>query len=313
MGELDHSVAAVVLNWRDTPRTMACISNLLDESAIDRIWVVDNESDGSLQSAVELFASSRVTVLAQKSNLGFSAGMNIGICAALADGGAAVLAQNNDALFRPGGVELLRSALFADEQLAAVAPLVVDPDGCLLSVGGTFRAILMETRDDSSSEAPDFLTWASILVKAETFREVGLLSEDFFMYWEDVDFGRRCVAAGRRLAVVRQAVVEHEVSSSHRSAGHKIETFSALGLVVLARRVGGLALVGLVVRAIARLLKQMGRRDINGVRAVLIGLWLGFKVSPRQPAFGLLRERGLVNGVARIERGDLLELSNMEI
>lgn len=105
------------------------------------------------------------------------------------------------------------------------------------------------------------------------------------MYWEDVDYGFRVREAGLSLEVVEGATVHHERSKSHSRAGNAIDLYSAHGLVVLAKKRGGVVLVlGLPVRLTARLLRRLLNRDFDAVKAVLRGArsgWRGLSAADR--------------------------------
>ena len=56
---------------------------------------------------------------------------------------------------------------------------------------------------------PDWVGFASVLVRREVFDVVGLLDEGYFMYFEDVDFCRRARRAGWKILYWPQAKVVH--------------------------------------------------------------------------------------------------------
>ena len=51
-------------------------------------------------------------------------------------------------------------------------------------------------------------------LRASALAEVGVLSPEWFLYYEDVDLSWRMRAAGRRVLHVPDAVVEHELAAS---------------------------------------------------------------------------------------------------
>lgn len=263
-------VDAVVLNWRDAGRTVECVRRLQRETLVDRIWLVDNESTGELAVSISTEAMRNVIVLPVETNLGFSAGMNIGLTAALRDGADYVLAQNNDAYLHDGSLAKLLNE-FRDGEVGAVAPVILGPDGETQSTGGVFTRWLLRTSDTASGD-PDYLTWAAVLLRAEALRDVGLLDERFFMYWEDVEFGLRLGAKGWRQVVARSAHATHESGASHDRAGAAILEYSTFGAVVLARVIGGpRATLGAVVRVAWRVVGNVLRLDWPRARAALIG------------------------------------------
>lgn len=281
----DKSVDCVILNWKDTPRTVRCIESLSTISSVSRIIVVDNEADGLLAATLEQQSFPNVELVQHAENRGFAAGVNPGLRIALAGTARAILCINNDAYLKPGALDLLLAGLTAFENVGMVAPLVTDPEGRTLSTGGTFRPLTSSTTDIATGRL-SYLTWACVLLDREMLLKVGELDESFFMYWEDVDFGLRMSQAGYEMRVIHDSVAVHEVSSSHERAGARILMYSTLGLVVLARKLGGVARIGATYRVLGRLASAVMRGDVAAGRAVVRGARLGLRV--QDPAWKFL-------------------------
>ncbi len=62
---------------------------------------------------------------------------------------------------------------------------------------------------------------AFMLMKAKTFRDLGGFREDFFMYWEDVDFCRRAQDQGFSLAYLSNQTGLHYVGQSSSNSAKK--------------------------------------------------------------------------------------------
>lgn len=299
MGTTDplSSVSCVMLNWRDAETTCLAVERLLAEGLVARLIVVDNESDGSLRRLLDNLQDDRLELIEQSVNLGFSAGMNVGLRRALAvDPGAVVVAINSDAHFDgPCALAELVRASAQQTQPTMVAPIIRLPDGSLSSTGGVFRLSTMTTTDDlPSGRQPDFLTWACVAIHPQVLMQQGLLSERFFLYWEDVEFGLRLKAAGVPMRVVPSSTVVHAVSSSHARAGPRVQAYSALGVVSLARTLGVRCLPGAVFRLGGRLSRAMARRDWPAVRAIVRGTFTGLAMRRSETAVAALQRRGLV-------------------
>ena len=56
---------------------------------------------------------------------------------------------------------------------------------------------------------PGWYTAACVLVRRAAYEEIGGFDERYFMYFEDVDFGRRLRLAGWRMATAPAAFVYH--------------------------------------------------------------------------------------------------------
>lgn len=280
-------LVAVMLNWKDTVRTVGATRDLLALDSVSSVVVVDNESDGSLRRA--LSAEQQVTVIEQVENLGFASGMNIGIRHAMAEA-ELVLCINNDATIDRCSLHSL-IAQTTIGRAAMVAPMMVGPAGDVQSEGGAFRWLTGSVIERGNCAAQiNFLTWACVLIPSKTFRDYGLLDERFFMYWEDVEFGIRLRSRGARIELCREARSVHAISSSHARAGAAIRSYSAFGLVLLARIVGGRLWVGCVVRLSARVLAAVVALDRERLHAVLRGALLGFRQRGDTPGFIATRE-----------------------
>jgi GT2 family glycosyltransferase len=53
------------------------------------------------------------------------------------------------------------------------------------------------------------VTGCAMLIKKEVFKRVGLLDEDYFLYWEDADFSLRASKAGFKKVVVTSSWIYH--------------------------------------------------------------------------------------------------------
>ncbi|WP_182524740.1 glycosyltransferase family 2 protein [Nocardioides dongkuii] len=278
--ETEPTVACVVLNWHDVPRTVACVSRLLEVANLTSIWVVDNESDGDLVPELAELGSPLVQSVTSPVNLGFSAGMNLGLVHAARQADL-VLCVNNDLLISGGDVAGLSAALMADPTLDMVAPEIENADGSIVR-GGEFRPWTFGTREGADVCEPDFLTWACVMLRADALHRLGLLDERFFMYWEDVEFALRVRRAGRRFRTVPESRAFHELSASHERAAGWVDCYSTYGVVALGRLIGGRARAGSWVRVLARVGKSVARRDGRRTRFHLLGVRLALSAAARR-------------------------------
>src|SRR5271168_929832 len=77
----------------------------------------------------------------------------------------------------------------------------------------------------SRIEDTGFITGCALLVKSGVLREIGLLDDKLFVYWEDTDFCERARRKGYRCVFVPQSHVWHKIS---RTCGN--ESFFTLYL-----------------------------------------------------------------------------------
>jgi GT2 family glycosyltransferase len=225
-------LAVVVVNWNGRHLLDACLTSVLEQHpAPDRVIVVDNgSSDGSLAYLRTRWP--QVVALDAGSNLGFSGGNNLAIRDALAAGADYVLLLNNDAQLLPGALgELLAALEEAGPEVWAATPKILyraNPD-VIWSAGGRFdwwRGLSIHRGWDEPDrgqydrpELMDFATACCLLARARIFREVGLLDDGYFMYFEDSELSARAGRTGARVAYRPAAVVLHDVQASSGGTG----------------------------------------------------------------------------------------------
>ncbi|MBL0226731.1 MAG: glycosyltransferase family 2 protein [Geobacteraceae bacterium] len=230
-----------------------------------------------------------ITLVTNGANLGFGGGTNVGLRYALACGDAAYCwLLNNDTV----------ADTLALTEL--VARLNEKPDACMC--GSTVREYGNRSRiqalggaiyykwlgiawhigrtlqGDVLPEAAavenkmDYVTGASLLVQSSYLTEVGLLAEDYFLYFEEIDWVSR--GLGRyTLAYAPKSVVYHKVGASIGTATNPLrksylcDYYSLRNRILYSRRhcpsVLPCVYLGLVVELFVRLL--LGRWDLAGM------------------------------------------------
>ena len=289
-------VSAVVLNWRDSRRTVRCVRGLLAIEGVENVFVVDNESDGTLRGELDASLERRAWTLTEvATNTGFAAGVNLGIKQSLQASADFVLVINNDAVLDSDSFSHLVNALLDDPRIGLVAPSIRDPDGTIWpSSGRTSPWTGTTSHVLSTGSVPDFVTWACVLVRREVFDVVGFLDERFFMYWEDVDYCLRLTAAGIAFAEVNHATVMHEVSSNRATHSVAIKAYHTWSGLVFAEAYRGRWNIGkwrwMIVSLAANLVRL--RRDrilglFRGVQLAREGSNPAWRSKLRAEQFGL--------------------------
>ena len=221
------SVAAVVLNHRTADDAILAVRSLKASDIDVRILVVDNASaDDSIRRLREI---SGIDLLELSENVGFPAGCNAGIEHALGAGADAVMLVNSDVIVPPDAAGAMRAILEQDAGVGIVGPVVrmrstpdvIESAGLRYDVL-TGRMRLLDHRVSASALSPfvtrsvDAVTGCAMLVRRDVFDAVGLLREDYYFGFEDLDFCLRARQRGFSTRCCGSAFVLHE---GHRSIG----------------------------------------------------------------------------------------------
>jgi GT2 family glycosyltransferase len=215
---------------------MQCIEscNKLRYSNV-RILVVDNgSSDGSEEILRERFPD--IEIIQTGKNLGFAGGNNSGIQHALEQGADYIWVLNNDTIVDETCLDYLVQAAEAGPSIGMVGnkiyyhhtPEIIWYAGGTvdLETGGMTHHTGKDFRDIGTYDTPGptgYITGCSILVRKETVQDIGLLDENYFLYFEDVDWSLRAKEKGWKLFFEPKAKLWHK-EGAHREQGYS-DTF----------------------------------------------------------------------------------------
>ncbi|MGA9407698.1 MAG: glycosyltransferase family 2 protein [Bacteroidota bacterium] len=199
---MNEKVAAIVLNYNGFEETKECIESLkVAGFSSDSIYLVDNCSpDQSGEKLKQLFPPVNFSQCGY--NSGYGAGNNYGIRKAFSDGFPYILIVNNDVVVEPGFLQPLIKELGDDDAVGAATGKVLYKKSphIINAAGGKFSKLLctginlrIGEVDDHRAEKKDidFIPGMLILLKREVIERVGLLDENYFLYYEDIDYSFR--------------------------------------------------------------------------------------------------------------------------
>lgn len=242
-------VSAVVLNYRTPDDTRLAVKSLLaSNTKFHQVIVVNNDEIHTAQDALRDVLPS-IVYLHTGRNLGFSGGINVGIREALDGGADAVLLTNSDVFVPPDCVARLEQALVRSPNAGIAGPMVLarsDP-GRIASLGmayvpGTGRmrhhgyGERLRSLPPPNGDRVDGVSGCLMLVRRDVFDTIGLLDEEFFFSFEDLDFCLRAKRAGFATVLARSATVYHEGSRSMGPDMPRRIFFATRNHLLLARR-----------------------------------------------------------------------------
>ena len=220
-------LAVVVVNYASAAllqRNLVTVEREARAIAQDAfVIVVDNWSNADERRAAKDIAREHDWMLMEPdANCGFGGGVNLGVTRALAEGATDVLVINPDAHIDRDSLHRLASATAASRTTLA-SPMITDPEGRtwfagidLLLHDGTMRARRKRVEGDTQPFEP-WLSGACLWITREVWELSGGFDDDYFLYWEDVDFSRRVVSAGGSLMLVEDARAVHDEGGTQRA------------------------------------------------------------------------------------------------
>jgi N-acetylglucosaminyl-diphospho-decaprenol L-rhamnosyltransferase len=281
-------LGAVVLTYGTGGVHEPLLDSLLDQGvAAEQIVVVHNPADpGEPDPTVPPSCE----VLRAGHNLGYAAGMNLGIERQLSRGCDPLLVLTHDARLRPGALATLLDTAAAHPGFGVLAPgLVFAGTEAPFSFGGRTRSNgstvhLTEPRAVEEGVAPcDWVDGGTMLIRADALRRVGGFDERFWSYCEEADLCLRVRRAGFGVGVVPAALGDQMPGGTNRF-GPWAYLMTRNGAAYAYRAVGPRGAAFITVRAVYEALEQLARAAVRLTR-----LRSGSVADPWAAAVGTLR------------------------
>lgn len=221
---MSKKIAIILVNYNGEKYNEECICSIL-KSTYDNyeIIIVDNAStDNSVKLLREKF-DENIKIIISNENLGFSGANNIGIKYALNNGFDYVMLLNNDTIIEKDMINIM---INASEGNKAVSPKIYyyDNKSLIWSAGGDinwkkglpiqYGINSKDNYENNKKKNIQFATGCCILMPIEIIRKIGMMSEDYFLYYEDTDYCVRIIEEGFEIVYEPKAIMYHKVSAS---------------------------------------------------------------------------------------------------
>ncbi len=221
---MDKSVYVILLNYKGSQDTIECLESLVDLDYPDYTVVVcDNASPDDSEKNILAWAEKNRGRISFKflqtgANLGFSGGNNVGIRYAMDHGAAYIWLLNNDTVVDSGALAGMVKKMETNDSIGICGSRlmsyyhrdeVVGLAGwnCPLTAGGGH---IVDTRD---LHRFTYIIGASMLFRREVFENIGLLQEDYFLYFEELDIAER-IRDKYEMDVALESIVYHKEGAS---------------------------------------------------------------------------------------------------
>ncbi|MCW3786762.1 glycosyltransferase family 2 protein [Plebeiibacterium sediminum] len=191
--------------------------------SVEKIHII-NEGD-------ELLELNELTII-KAENRGFAAANNVALRAIENKNYEYVWLLNNDCIVTRDALDVLVKDINNRTQdvgiLGATLYDYYQPD-VIQSIGGVlnkFFGTVKQLNEISSIKLLDYPVGASMLVKRKFIEDVGGLNEDFFLYYEEVDWVMRGMKKGYNFGVNEEKLIFHKEGASTKGDNRKVASKS---------------------------------------------------------------------------------------
>ena len=225
-------ISIIILSWNTKNVLKQCLESLGKDKNLEIIVIDNHSTDGSPEMVAKDFP--QIKLIKNKQNLGFAKGNNQGIKVANGD---LVMLLNSDTIVEKKTIEKL--VIFYQGQKdknLAFSPLLLSFDGVIQeqyylkppnlyqiffyhnpfcrfwAMRTPIKRLMISDLSLVKEKKPfevEQLTGTALMAPKEVWQKVGLLDEDYYFLFEDVDWSYRARKAGVKLFVVPEARIKH--------------------------------------------------------------------------------------------------------
>lgn len=216
------TVSIITINYnakQDTLEFINSIASSAKKSSLSfEVVVVDNASEENQRFDTSEVAYHSVSVIHSKKNLGFAGGNNLGIAASKGD---FIFIVNNDTMLDLTQLEKLVNLSLSNPKYGILCPIIRNMDGSVQFAGYTRinaltgrNQLIKELRSKEEIVNTSYPHGAAMLISRDTLNRVGVMKENYFLYYEELDWGEHVRKHGLSIGVAQHCEIYHKESVS---------------------------------------------------------------------------------------------------
>jgi len=218
-------VSIITVNFNQQQVTLDLLSSIAQTNTYSNIEIIVVDNGSKINPGAQITSQCPDVVFIRSDvNLGFAGGNNIAINAANGD---YFFLVNNDTEFTAGLIEKLVEVLDTHAQVGMVSPRInYFEDKTLIQYAGFTQISHFTQRNRATGQFQrdsEYFTvtgptayahGAAMMVKKEACQKAGLMFENYFLYYEEMDWCERIRRAGYEIWVRGDALIYHKESVS---------------------------------------------------------------------------------------------------
>lgn len=226
-----NDIWIIILNWNGIDDTIECIESLLKCWYWNtKIILIDNDSKNNQWEKLNSLFWDKIIFIQNRSNLWFTWGCNIWIQKALELNCNYIMLLNNDTVVKKWFIEKLVPVLNEKSDIGIIWPLITYYKSEKIWFGwGKINYLLWYTTHKHKNknvnklltkklEEHEYITWCCMLIKKEVIDKIWMLDNNYFAYYEEVDYCFKARKAWYKSVINYDSIIEHKKSAS---AGNK--------------------------------------------------------------------------------------------
>lgn len=243
-----HKVSVITVNFNQPSVTEALLNSIVLHNRYQAIEIIVADN-GSKINPLPYWINkySNIKFIRSERNLGFAGGNNLAIPYATGD---YLFFVNNDTEFTEGLIETLAAVLDEHPDAGMVSPKIrYYQNPSMIQYAGFSPMNFYTARNtcigeyeqdkgqyDQTTGPTGFIHGAAMMVRREAIQKAGLMDEQFFLYYEEMDWCERIKKAGYQAWIEPRALIYHKESVSVGQKSPLKEYFMTRNRILFIRR-----------------------------------------------------------------------------
>jgi rhamnosyltransferase len=205
------TVACIVVTYNPDAEFPSRLSNLQRE--FDKIVVVDNNSNVKPKIVCQ-----SMTLICNSTNLGIATALNQGIVEAVSNGAEYICLFDQDSVIDNNFVSLVLTGFKLNNNIGIVAGNYMSP------VSGKLGYPTVHNEDEYVYSPISHAITSGSMIKASILPVCGLMRDDYFIDYVDVEFSERVRRNGFTILCTNKALMTHPIgeATNHRFFSYKL-------------------------------------------------------------------------------------------
>jgi GT2 family glycosyltransferase len=233
MSNNKNLLQTIIVTWNNSGTIMKCLQSIKEcaPAYLSSVLLIDNHStDGSIPDVETSYPE--ILVIKNSVNLGFAKAVNQGL---MNSSSRYCLILNPDTIVNPDTLQGLTEFMEKTPEVGLAGPQVISPDniqelsfGCFPNVWNEYiqrkRYYQLERKEPTiidwmyhqikESKEVDWVSGVCMIIRREAVEKAGYLDENYFMYYEDIDYCHTLKDAGWKIYYYPQAIIQHARGTS---------------------------------------------------------------------------------------------------
>jgi len=195
---MNDKVTILFVSFYSEKKILNYLNDLNDKF---KVIVIDNANDSLLKEKLQKF--SNLKLITNKENIGFGAATNLGLSQVETK---YALHLDIDTIIESNSINKILDEAEKIDNFAIIGPSILNHS--------YKKENYIKKRYEKNLNLMNFLEGCCLFFKMDEMKKIGFFDENFFLYFEETDLIKRCLAKSKKVIMIDNIMIQHKGRSS---------------------------------------------------------------------------------------------------